>query len=424
MLKNFKYFLTLNKTILCMKLFFSLSGILFLWIPCCEVNAQYTIPPGLTNLTDTRGNIHWGPLKIHPLFTLSEAFDDNIFDTPTKEESDFITIYSPGLNLFLPIKGLKSELNMSYLANFLEYRENPEQDHIDQYIEGSFKTIFPLGLSITLNNRFEDTELPPTFDYILGELIQRTKRKSNYFTTTIALPDYFANFDPELYYSNSDNQYEEFKDSSYNEQKIGARLTYKLFTKLSTLAEFNIGKTTYDTGVLSDSIFYESLVGIQFKGTAKTTGTFKVGYRIRDYEDKEVDQFSGVILSLEAETRLNALTSISILLRRSQEEVLFTQHGNFYELNSIYLTFRRKLTKKLEGSISNYYQVLDFPAFDSEPSTEFFTWGLNTSLSYMIQKWLFTELSYWYEDRDSSSDNSEELGRKKNVITFTIGATF
>lgn len=376
-------------------------------------------------LVNNQQNIHWGPLMIHPLLGLSELFDDNIFDTPDNKESDFITMYTPGLNLSLPIKGIKSEVNASYLANFLEYRENPDQSRVDQYFDGTFKTVFPLGLGILLKDRFEDTEIPQTFDYIYGELAQRTRRKSNYFTTIVTLPNYFARFDSELYYLNTDQQYQEFKDSSYNEQEIGTRLTYKLLTKLNTLAEFNVGETTYDTGVQSDSVFYESLVGVQFKGTAKTTGTFKIGYRVRDYEDEGIDRFNGVILSLESKTQLNALTSISVLLRRGEVQSLFIPERSFYKLNSVYLIFTRKLTRKIEGSFSNYYQLQDYPSSDgNESDIRIFTWGLRASLTYHIQKWLFTELNYWYENRDSSSEDLLGFGREKNVITVTVGAAF
>ena len=365
--------------------------------------------------------MHLGSLKIHPLFSVSESYDDNIFDVSNNEVSDLITTYSPGLNLSLPIRVIRSELNVGYLSNIKDYRENPDQSTINQYLATSFKTELPRGLSIALNNRFEDTEQPPTFDFIYGELIQRTRRISNNFSTTVTLPQYFARLRPELYYSNFDNQYEEFKDSSYNEQKIGTRLTYKLFTKLNTLAEFNVGKTSYDTGVLS-SVFYESLAGIQFKETAKTTGIFKIGYRVRDYENEDLKQFQGVVLSLESKTQLTALTNISVLLRRSQEEALFTVNRNFYELNSIYLTLGRELTSKIDASLSNYYQLLDFPATrEGESDIKYLTIGFRISVDYKIQKWLSSSLSYWYDDRTSSSEN---LGRKKNVITFTIGAAF
>lgn len=406
--------------------FFSFLFILFLHqIPCNKADAQYTVPVELSRTGSTQGNLQLGPVRLHPLFAISEVFDSNIFDTPDNEESDFITMYSPGINLFLPIRGMKSEFSVSYLANFLEYRENPAEGRMDQYVDGSWKTVLPRGLGITLHNRFEDTEIPPTFDDIYGELIQRTSRRANYFTSTVTLPNYFARFDSELSYSNSDHQYDTFEDSSYNEQKIGTRLTYKLLTKLDTLAELNFGKTNYDTNVISDSVFYESLVGLQWKETAKTTGIFKIGYRVRDYEEEGFDQFNGVVFSLESKTQLNTVTNFSVLLRRSQEEILFTRDRNFYELNSLYLTFSRKLTGKLEASLSNYYQILDIPAvLEAESDIETFTWGLRTSVDYKIQKWLFAELSYWYEDRDSSSDESEDLGRKKNVITFTIGAAF
>jgi hypothetical protein len=320
---------------------------------------------------------------------------------------------------------MKSEFSVSYLANFLEYRENPGEGRTEQYVDGSWKTVLPRGLGITLHNRFEDTEIPPTFDYIYGELFQRTSRRSNYFTSTVTLPNYFARFDSELSYSNNDHQYDAFEDSSYNEQKIGTRLTYKLLTKLDTLAELNFGKTNYDTNVISDSVFYESLVGLQWKETAKTTGNFKIGYRVRDYEEEEFDQFDGVVLSLESKTQFDTLTNFSVLLRRSQEETFLPSNRGFYELNSIYVTFTRKLTGKIDASLANYYQLIDFPATQGETSdTEVFAWGFRTSIDYKIQKWLFAELSYWYEDRESSSDDSESLGRKKNVATFTIGAAF
>ena len=390
-----------------------------------KADAQYTVPVELSRIDSTQGNLQLGPLRLHPLFAISEIFDSNIYDTPDDEESDLITMYSPGINLFLPIRGLKSEFSVSYLANFLDYRENPEEGRTEQYVDGSWKTVLPRGLGITLHNRFEDTEIPPTFDYIYGELFQRTSRRSNYFKTTVTLPNYFARFDSELSYSNNDHQYDTFEDSSYNEQKFGTRLTYKLLTKLDTLAELNFGKTNYDTNVISDSVFYESLVGVQWKETAKTTGIFKIGYRVRDYEEEEFDQFDGVVFSLESKTQVDTLTHFSVLLRRSQEETFLSSNRGLYELNSIYLTFSRKLTGKIEASLSNYYQLIDYPAIQGETSdTETFSWGFRPSVDYKIQKWLFAELSYWYENRDSSSDDSEDLGRKKDVITFTIGAAF
>lgn len=406
-------------------LFSSLFMLFFQQITCYKAEAQYTMPVDLSRIYNTQGNLQLGPLRLHPLFAISEIYDSNIFDTPDNEESDLITMYSPGINLFLPIRGMKSEFSASYLANFLEYRENSEQGRMDQYVEGSWKTILPRGLGITLHDRFEDTEIPPTFDYIYGVLNQRTSRRSNYFNTTVTLPDYFARFDSELSYSNNDHQYDAFKNSSYNEQKIGTRLTYKLLTKLDTLTELNFGKTNYDTNVISDSVFYESLVGVQWKETAKTTGIFKVGYRARDYDEEEFEPFDGVVFSLESKTQLDALTNFSILLRRSQEETFQPATKGFYDLNSLYITFSRKLTGKIEASLANYYQVIDYPAMQGETSdTEYFTWGVRPSIDYKIQKWLFAKLSYWYEDRDSSSDDSEDRGRKKQVITFTLGATF
>ena len=83
----------------------------------------------ITSEAYAQGNMHFGSLKIHPLFSISESYDDNIFDTPDSQVSDLITTYSPGLNLSLPVRGIRSELNINYLTDILEYRDNPDGRH-------------------------------------------------------------------------------------------------------------------------------------------------------------------------------------------------------------------------------------------------------------------------------------------------------
>lgn len=424
---------------------FLLIGISIQNIGCHDAKAQSNIYIDPFKFDPTaQGNIHVGPVKVDPFFSTSESYDTNIFDAPSNKKSDFITTLSPGINLSSPIKSIKSEANFYYRANFQEYAEHSDQSHVDQYLAGSFKTMFPYGLGLTIKDRFDDTEQPPYFDLVYGELVQRIRRHSNNFSATVALPEYFGRLEPEIYYSDYDIQYEDStvtnaqgttttfvgKNSSYNTQIIGTRLTYKLFTKLNTLTEFNIGNTNYDTDVIGDSEFFESLFGVQFKETAKTTGIFKVGYKIRNYDNEKFDQFSGMVLSYESRTLLTQSTYLDILLRRSQEEALVTNtiaDRNFYELNSIYLTIGRQLTSKISGNFSNYYQMINYPAVQSGQSDiKTFTFGFRPFIDYKIQKWLTATLSFWYDNRSESSNSSDTngLGWEKSVTTFTLGATF
>ena len=191
-----------------------------------------------------------------------------------------------------------------------------------------------------------------------------------------------------------------------------------------------MGKTNYETNVIGDSEFFESLFGVQFKETAKTTGIFKIGYRIRTYDEDKYDQFEGVVLSYESRTQLTASTFLSVLLRRSQEEALVAldiSDRNYYELNSVNLTIGRQLTSKIEASFSPYCQFLDFPAVQAGQSDiNVFTYGFRPAINYKIQKWLFANFSYWYDNRtsDDNSNTTSALGWEKSVATFTIGATF
>lgn len=428
---------------------FLLLGIFIQHIVCHDVKAQgnlYIYDPFKFDPT-AQGNIHLGPVKVDPFFATSEAYDNNIFDTTSDKKSDLITVLTPGINLSSPIKSIKSEANFNYRANFLEYADHTDESHVDQYLAGSFKTMFPYGLGLTIKDIFYDTEQPPYFSLIYGEQVNRIRRHTNDFSATVALPEYFGRLEPEIYYSNYDIQYEDStiistqgtsttttkfngKNSSYNTQIIGTRLTYKLFTKLNTLTEFNIGKTNYDTDVIGDSEFFESLFGVQFKETAKTTGIFKIGYRIRNYDNETFNQFNGMVLSYESRTQLTASTFLDILLRKSQEEALVTNtinNRNFYELNSIYLTIGRQLTSKITGNFSNYYQMINYPAVQSGQSDiKTFTFGFRPFINYKIQKWLTATLSVWYDNRSETSNSSDtnDLGWEKSVATFTLGATF
>ena len=71
------------------------------------------------------GNLHLGPLKIHPFLEASESYDDNIYLSPSHEEDEFITVVSPGLQLELPFLGRHS-LKAGYRADLYAFADNDQ----------------------------------------------------------------------------------------------------------------------------------------------------------------------------------------------------------------------------------------------------------------------------------------------------------
>src|SRR3972149_3504348 len=84
----------------------------------------------IVDLATAAGNIHAGPLKIHPYITVDEKYDTNIYSAPSDREDDFITSLKPGLRLELPIR--RHALLLDYNVTDTNYGEHDGEDITSQ----------------------------------------------------------------------------------------------------------------------------------------------------------------------------------------------------------------------------------------------------------------------------------------------------
>ena len=98
-------------------------------------------------------------LTLTPSLSVSERYDDNIFQTDTATETDFITSVIPGIFLrYVPSP--PTEITFDYRTNFEFFAENEAQNQISQ--RGVLRLAAPLlsFLSVTLRDTFILTEEP------------------------------------------------------------------------------------------------------------------------------------------------------------------------------------------------------------------------------------------------------------------------
>jgi len=134
-----------------------------------------------------------------PSITLSEEYTDNLFLTDGDEESDFITVVSPGLALdFL---GKRSELSLFYSPGFSFYQEYDELNSVRHRASLEGTRGLSRRLTLSLSSAFEKTEEPYTraelpltpevvavedfADYALS-----TQREPRYITDSLVRMDY------------------------------------------------------------------------------------------------------------------------------------------------------------------------------------------------------------------------------------------
>ena len=106
------------------------------------------------------GNIHIGPLKVHPSITVKEEYTDNIFQEARGESGSAITTVSPGITLQLPIR--RHFLQVDYHADLIEaakFHRQYDTDHhfVDVMLNLDFNRLgFLIGNNWTRNSTIPD----------------------------------------------------------------------------------------------------------------------------------------------------------------------------------------------------------------------------------------------------------------------------
>jgi hypothetical protein len=92
-------------------------------------------------------------LTLTPSLSLGERYDDNIFETQTNKQHDFITVLSPGIRVqYLPTAPtVGTQLDFDYHANIEFYAEHSSQNNVGHLL--SLTLASPLAPSLQVNMR-------------------------------------------------------------------------------------------------------------------------------------------------------------------------------------------------------------------------------------------------------------------------------
>jgi polysaccharide biosynthesis protein VpsM len=389
----------------------------------------------------SQGNIHLGPIQIHPSLAERIEFDDNIFQVSGKEttvrgrekkESDLINIYTPGLKLILSLGGgqmtgagadvkpeKRHKLSLDWHSDFKNYRDNAAQNQQNHYFTASAIFRYPKGLSIALDDTYEDVVSPAA-----SETDNFHPRKTNIGSIKIGLPHYFRKFDVELKYTNYDQDYDEraLKRANRFEHNFTLKIPYKLTKKIKLFPEYTYGLIEYDsqsgvTDPQSDSHYNEIYAGAEWYATAKTTGILKLGFVSQDYDDTRTTDINTFIAEIGVKVYLTKRMDLNINAGRGIEESEFTASSNSFERSFGDFNISSRVWKDLNASLHGNYQKLVF--HDSKRKDDIYEVGFSTI--YSIKKWMLADFRYSYIDRHSNFDAESD---RINKVSFGINLAF
>ncbi len=118
------------------------------------------------------GNIHVGPLKIHPGVSVTESYSSNIFKEEDHKRGAWITTASLGIILQLPIR--RHFLQLDYHADIIEAeRFHKQYDTASHFVNGILNLDFN-RLTILAGDNWQSNSTPPDNKTISARTIFKT----------------------------------------------------------------------------------------------------------------------------------------------------------------------------------------------------------------------------------------------------------
>ena len=364
-----------------------------------------------------------GPVVIHPLFAVTERYDDNIFysrlvttngirNLPGEKIDDFLTIFSPGLALSVG-RPEDNHIALGYTFDSLFYLENDAQnsDNHTFLVDTRWE-----GKRLTLSGRDQVQFLSSIFGGATGlaTAVERTVFSDSYRIS------YAATEKTGVYVgaSHSANDFASPPYVDYTDVQGLAGFSFKALPKTSFFGEVYYGHSSSEpntTGGLpgTDANFVGGFLGAEGSFTQRLTGTVKVGYEDRSYTQTTfiiagrtnviTQAPSTPVVELSLAQRFSDRTSAR--LSYSRRTIPSVQSlGQSYTLDNASLRLRQAIgvTGRWVFQAGVSYLRYGFDAQERQDSV----YLAELELTYQFELWLRASLGYEFEMLSSRHDRS------------------
>ena len=364
------------------------------------------------DLVSAQGNIHIGQLRIHPFFSVTDTFSDNIYFTSTDAKRDSYVTYMPGIKLELPRGQHKAEVQYYSLAT--RYKTFQGEDTTDHTAKGMVN----LKLGRLFEARFSDafvkghegrsasaTGFVQTFRNntasasLIYQLMNRSKVEFGFSRSTwdfIQSESEFRNRDENLF-------------SGY--------LYYRFLPKTSAFIEIDQKKIEYEFSTLLDNIVNTHQFGLTWEISENSRGTIKGGLLKKDFESPLLQDYSGSTGSIDFQHRFSRYASLTVLGERTINETKL-QNTRYFITTGAYGEFTFRVFSKLAATARGSYGKDEFS--DPVPPREDRTRMGGAALKYSIRDWLEIEGGYSNRKRTSNFPGNDYIEHSYTVSTSAI----
>lgn len=426
--------------------------ILFLSLPSTSVLSEEICPNSETvELSDTPEvnimeeisllyhDLYIGSVGFKPSYQISEAFDDNIFNLPEDEKSDFYTLHKIDLGVESPIFE-HARAYADYNAEIYDYERFGERDYDNHSLKGAVEFRFSNDFRFSFSDQIRKYVIPPgvqrryynDVDFVgipiedIGPLsfVKRRDLIANMANFDLDIPDFFPNLDFSIRYENYDVSYqqEEFESEDFNTNTIGTTAEYQSpFFPVKISSGFLYEVTRYDSPEL-DGIRKNIPFIINWQINSKNQVRLENNYKISTYgSESDLEDFEGLGTILRYRYTFNPVSSVEISGERSVKEARAEDNNAFFytAVGIKYILQHNRFSSSIEVNYSNYtfFEEIEFLGKVEKINSV----GVIFTMRYNPQEWWFAEFEYAYNRGDDTIDLGDLM---KNVVSLGVGLNF
>jgi hypothetical protein len=352
--------------------------------------------------------------------SLSVISDSNITRTAEKT-SDKAAVFSSQLQ-FLSSIG-QHNFVFGYQGDFAAYDDNTQYNYNDHQLNLSaiFDHSYRINSEFTLGYQAE-TEEPGSNNAqteISSEFNEQTDKSAAakfYYGTPASTGQFVFGLDhAQQRYSNNQQS---FRDLDRN--TLTGTFFYRMAPKTRLLLEASVAKIDAVAGTLfadqsSDENRY--LAGVEWEATAITSGTFKVGYQKKDFEDERFIDLDGLSYFLDMTWKPNTYTNITIGAERSTSESAEQDIGGFIT-TGYSLALGHALSARTQLKANYSLNESDFS--DAQDRTDKRK-SITVGMSHSLRTWLDISLDYRHLTRSS---NDEIFDFSSDTVELSLTSKF
>ncbi len=360
-----------------------------------------------------------GAFRLYPSLTLSEKHSDNIFATNTNEESDFITVVKPSLN----IESLWGRHFLSFHsdATIGRYTDNESEDYEDYSVgfDGNIEMSHAQNLSggYQYSHEHEQRFSP---DDVLGaapteldvnSLYANYEHQFNRISVVVGGEYQALDFDDARSTTGTiiDND-----DRDRDRREASLKLGYDYLPEYTTYLRTTINHVDYDdtldgNGFNRDSDGYSFSVGTDLDLSGVLYGNVFVGYEAQNYDDAALNDVDGLTGGASLTWLPSQMTTVTGSISRAIKETTLDSASGIFSTEANLIVDHELLRNLL---LQVRLTVADDNFEGLSRSDEYFSTGVGAT--YMINRHFYLLLDYDHQQRNSDSvtiinDFSEDI---------------